>query len=133
MTEIHYYQCEYCGKKFEDEGECHLHEVQEGVDASKFRAYHNITGMVVPWPWTGSDYESINALWITDKVTWDFLDDYIQHELGYCSPMECVPTPEEWPVAVFNTDLGDTWINVKEAYKMAKDLKEKYLDNPVKI
>lgn len=130
MKEIHYYQCEHCGKKFEDEEECYNHELMETTDSSLFQAYEGDTP--IPWPWGGHEYTSINAIRIANKEIWDYLDEYIQAQLGYSSPMECVPTPTEWPVAVFNTD-GDIWINVEEEYKMAKDLKEKYLDKHDKM
>lgn len=132
MKEIHYYECEYCGKHFEDEDECRIHELLEKTDTSKFRAYHYLNGELIPWPWGASEYERMNALWVADEKSWDFLDNYIQHELGYSSPMEGLPTPTKWPVAVFNSD-SDTWVNVEEAYEQAKALKEKYLDNPVKM
>lgn len=130
MKEVHYYQCEYCGKTFEDEDECCRHELTEMVDSSKFQAYED--EKPVAWPWGGYEFEHINAICIENAIAWDFLNDYIQYNLGYCSPMEGMPLPDSWPVALFNSD-GDLWINIEEEFYKIKTLKEKYLDNSPKV
>lgn len=132
MKEVHYFQCEYCGKTFADEDECHKHELIEKADTAKFQAY---TGEREPvaWPWGGYDFEHINAIRVENEEAWVFLDNYIGQELGYCSPMECVSLPKKWPVALFYNDYADTWINLEEEFKTIKILKEKYLDNPPKM
>lgn len=132
MKEVHYFQCDYCGKTFTDEEECRKHELMESTDSTKFQAYEEERKLVA-WPWDSYDFEHINAIRIENEEAWEFLDDYIQHELGYCSPMQYLDTPKKWPVVVFNTDYGDTWINIEEEYETMRILKEKYLDNPAKV
>lgn len=133
MKEVHYFQCEHCGKTFTDEEECRKHELQEATDSSKFQAYAGDNREPIVWPWDGYDFEHINAIRIENQEAWAFLNDYIQHELGYCAPMEALSLPKKWPVVVFNTDYGDTWINIEEEYETIRILKEKYLDNPPKM
>lgn len=130
MKEVHYYQCEYCGKTFEDEDECCRHELVEMADSSKFQAYEG--DKPIAWPWGGYEFEHIDAIRIEDATAWDFLSDYIQYNLGYCSPTEGLLLPDTWPVVLYNPD-GDLWVDVEEEFNKAKNLKEKYLDNPPKV
>lgn len=133
MKEVHYFQCEHCGKKFDDEGECRRHELVEAVDSTKFQAYMGDERELVAWPWDGYDFEHINAIRIENKEAWNFLDNYIRDELGYCSPMEYLDLPKKWPAALFNIDYNDGWINIEEEFETIRILKEKYLDNPPKM
>lgn len=130
MKEVHYYQCECCGKTFEDEDECYRHELVEMADSSKFQAYEG--DKPITWPWGSYEFEHIDAIRIEDVTAWDFLSDYIQYNLGYYSPMEGLLLPDTWPVVLYNSD-GNLWVNVEEEINKAKNLKEKYLDNPPKV
>lgn len=132
MKEVHYFQCEHCGKKFDDEDECRRHELTEGADSSKFQAY-DVNRKPVAWPWGGYEFEGITAIRVENEEAWAFLDTYIRYELGYCSPMEVVDLPKKWPVVLFNSNYDDTWINIEEEFNTIKTLKENYLDNPPKV
>lgn len=127
MTEIHYWKCDTCGKQFNDPDECKRHELSESAPAHDFIVYDK-DNKPMEWPWSGMDYEDAVAMKINTPEAWDFLDDYIRHDLGYCSPMEVVSTPKEWPVVVYCTDYGDNWIDIKEEYDFYKFLMERYYE-----
>lgn len=125
MTEVHYWKCGVCGKQFNDPDECKRHELSENAPARDFITYDK-DNKPVEWPWSGFDYESVVAFKINNEEAWNFLDDYIRHDLGYCSPMEVVSTPKEWPVVVYCSDYSDGWVNIKEEYEFYKNLVKRY-------
>lgn len=124
MIEICYYDCEYCGKRFDNEEECRAHELQEKMNgfASDIKLYDN-----------GYDEVSLTEI-ITDKKTFDqifyvtiyskeageALNNYIENELGYPFYNEA-GHPHNFPCTIgFWED--NNWLNLTEEQKQLEEV-----------
>ena len=118
MTEIHYYECDYCGEMFDDEGDCRAHEIKEkmGALADGFTLYD---GLYQPISFTDlasgeNNFDDVEYVVIQNKEAGDALNNYIENELGYSFYVE-TGTPVSYP-CVLGFWRGECWQNLTEMY-----------------
>lgn len=123
MIEIRYYDCEYCGKRFDNEEECRAHELQEkmGGFASDIKLYDNgydevsLTEIMTD----KRAFDQIFYVTIYSKEAGEALNDYIENELGYSFYNEA-GRPTSFP-CVLGFWRDECWQNLTE---MQNDLDE---------
>ena len=87
MIEHRYYECEHCGKRFEDESECQAHERLEemGQYLNGFAMYDSCY-VPISFEDIAMDYnkfEKVYYVTIRDEEAGDALNEFIEEELGY--------------------------------------------------
>lgn len=87
MIEHHYYECEHCGKTFNDEYVCRAHELEEkmGQCLNGFTLYDHLYNPI-DFKDVAEDYDKFNKVFyvvIRDKEAGDTLNEFIEEEIGY--------------------------------------------------
>jgi len=123
MIEIRYYECEHCGKRFEDEGECHAHELQEkmGNLIDGFTLYNSTYNIINPTDLVANQraFDEVFFAVIHNKEAGNALNDFIENELGYSFYSEA-GEPHSFP-CVLGFWQDECWQNLSE---MRKDIDE---------
>lgn len=118
MTEIHHYVCDYCGKIFDDEGDCHAHEIEErmGNLVDGFALYDELYQPIAFKDFLSHEarLDDIDYVTIQNKEAGEALNDFIENELGYSFYNEA-GTPVSYP-CVLGFWRGDCWQNLTEMY-----------------
>lgn len=114
MIEIRYYECELCGKRFEDEGECQAHERLEkmGQYLNRFTLYDSLYNPI-DFKELTEDYNRYNDVYyvvIRDEEAGDALNEFIEDEMGYQFYNEA-GWPDSYP-CVLGFWQGDCWQNL---------------------
>ena len=119
MIEKHIYQCEVCGKEFNDEEDCYKHEMEH--NAAKLKGavvMMDYQGKVLPLNDIHTAIERTYAIYVGCKeaanILWEMFDDE-----GYTTPIENIETSIQYP-AFFIYDLD------KYCWRDMRDLEEEY-------
>ena len=126
MIEKHIYQCEVCGKEFDDEYDCYKHEMEH--NAAKLKGavvMMNDVGEVLPLDDIRTAIERTYAIYVGCKEVADILWELFKDE-GYETPIENIRTPVLYP-AFFIYDQDDyRWLylnDLEEEYNRLLELK----------
>ena len=126
MIEKHIYQCEVCGKEFNDEEDCRKHEMEH--NAAKLKGavvMMDDGGEVLPLDDIHTAIERTYAIYVGCKEAADILWELFEDE-GYTTPIEDIRTPVLYP-AFFIYDQDDyRWLyfnDLEEEYNRLLELK----------
>ena len=126
MIEKHIYQCEVCGKEFNDYEDCRKHEM--GHTASFIKnavVMMDNGGEVLPLDDIRTAIERTYAIYVGCKEVADILWELFKDE-GYETPIENISTPVLYP-AFFIYDQDDyRWLyfnDLEEEYNRLSELK----------
>ena len=126
MIEKHIYQCEVCGKEFNDEEDCRKHEMEHTASIIKNAvAMMDKGGEVLPLDDIRTAIEKSYAIYVgcneAAKMLWELFEDE-----GYETPIENIRTPVLYP-AFFIYDQDDyRWLylnDLEEEYNRLLELK----------
>ena len=126
MIEKHIYQCEVCGKEFNDEEDCRKHEMEHTASFIKNAVVMmDDGGEVLPLDDIDTAIEKSYAIYVgcneAAKMLWELFEDE-----GYCTPIESIRTPILYP-AFFIYDQDDyRWLylnDLEEEYNRLLELK----------
>ena len=116
MTEIHHYVCDYCGKIFDDEDDCHAHEIEErmGNLVDEIALYDELYQPIAFKDLISHKvrFDDIYYVSIQNKEAGEALNDFIENELGYSFYQE-TGMPTSYP-CVLGFWQGDCWQNLTE-------------------
>ena len=119
MTEIHIYQCEVCGKEFNDEEDCRKHEMEHTASFIKNAVVMmDDGGEVLPLDNIDIAIEKSYAIYVGSneaaKMLWELFEDE-----GYATPIEDIRTPVLYPAFFIYDQDHYHWLYLN-------DLEEKY-------
>ena len=119
MIEKHIYQCEVCGKEFNDYEDCRKHEMEHTASfIKKAVVMMDKDGEVLPLDDIRTAIEKSYAIYVGCKEVADILWELFKDE-GYEAPIENIRTPVLYP-AFFIYDQDDyRWLYLN-------DLEEEY-------
>lgn len=126
MIEKHIYQCEVCGKEFNDEEDCRRHEMEHTASFIKNAVVMmNNGGEVLPLDDIRTAIDNCYAIYVgcneAAKMLWELFEDE-----GYTTPIENIRTPVLYP-AFFIYDQDDyRWLyfnDLEEEYNRLSELK----------
>lgn len=126
MIEKHIYQCEVCGKEFNDEEDCRKHEMEHTASFIKNAVVMmNNGGEVLPLDDIRTAIDNCYAIYVgcneAAKMLWELFEDE-----GYTTPIENIRTPVLYP-AFFIYDQDDyRWLyfnDLEEEYNRLLELK----------
>ena len=126
MIEKHIYQCEVCGKEFNDEEDCRRHEMEHTASFIKNAVVMmNNGGEVLPLDDIRTAIDNCYAIYVgcneAAKILWELFEDE-----GYTTPIEDIRTPVLYP-AFFIYDQDDyRWLyfnDLEEEYNRLLELK----------
>lgn len=126
MTEIHTYQCDICGKTFDDYDDCYKHEMEHKATGLKTSVVMmDNGGEVLPLDDIRTAIERAYAIYVgcneAAKMLWELFEDE-----GYCTPIENIRTPVLYPAFfVYDKDsYGWLYLNdLEEEYNRLLKLK----------
>lgn len=119
MIEKHIYQCEVCGKEFNDEDDCRKHEMEHVTAKLKGAiVMMDSLGKVLPLDDIHTAIERTCAIYVGCKEAADILWEAFDDE-GYCTPIENIETSIQYP-AFFTYDHD------KYCWLYMRDLEEEY-------
>ena len=119
MIEKHIYQCEFCGKEFNDEEDCRKHEMEHTASYIKNAVVMmDSLGEVLPLDDMHTAIERAYAIYVGCKEAADILWEMFDDE-GYCTPIENIETSIQYPAFfTYNED--------KYCWRYMRDLEEEY-------
>lgn len=119
MIEKHIYQCEVCGKEFNDEDDCRKHEMEHITAKLKGAVVMmDSLGEVLPLDDIHTAIERTYAIYVGRKEAADILWEMFNDE-GYCTPIENIETSIQYP-AFFTYDQDNY------CWRYMRDLEEEY-------
>lgn len=119
MIEKHIYQCEVCGKEFNDDEDCRKHEMEHITAKLKGAVVMmDSLGEVLPLDDIHTAIERAYAIYVGCKEAADILWEAFEDE-GYNTPIENIETPIQYP-AFFTYDQD------KYCWLYFNDLEEEY-------
>ena len=126
MIEKHIYQCEVCGKEFNDEEDCREHEMEHITKKLEGAVVMmDSLGKVLPLDNIHTAIERAYAIYVgcneAAKMLWELFEDE-----GYCTPIENIRTPVLYPAFfVYDKDsYGWLYLNdLEEEYNRLLKLK----------
>ena len=126
MIEKHIYQCEVCGKEFDDYEDCRKHEMEHTASFIKNAVVMmDNGGEVLPLDDIRTAIERTYAIYVGCKEVADILWELFKDE-GYETPIENIRTPVLYP-AFFIYDQDDyRWLylnDLEEEYTCLFELK----------
>lgn len=124
MTEIHTYQCEVCGKTFDDYDGCYKHEMKHKATGLKTSVVMmDDGGEALPLDDIHTAIERAYAIYVGCKEAADILWEMFEDE-GYVAPIENIRTPVLYP-AFFIYDQDDyCWLYLNDLEKKYNRLLE---------
>ena len=126
MIEKHIYQCEVCGKTFDDEYECREHEMEH--NAAKLKdavVMMNSQEKVLPLDDIHTAIERAYAIYVGCKEAADILWELFEDE-GYTTPIEDIRTPALYPAFFIYDQDNYHWLylsDLEEEYNRLLELK----------
>lgn len=119
MIEKHIYQCEVCGKEFNDEEDCRKHEMEHTASFIKNAVVMmDNGGEVLPLDDIRTAIERAYAIYVgcneAAKMLWELFEDE-----GYCTPIENIRTPVLYPAFFVYDQDNYSWLYLN-------DLEEEY-------
>ena len=126
MIEKHIYQCEVCGKEFNDEEDCRKHEMEHTASFIKNAVVMmDNGGEVLPLDDIRTAIERAYAIYVGCEEATDILWEMFKDE-GYEIPIENIETSIQYP-AFFIYDQDDyRWLyfnDLEEEYNRLLELK----------
>lgn len=119
MVEKYIYQCEVCGKEFNDEEDCRKHEMEHITTKLKGAVVMmDSQGKVLPLDDIHTAVERTHAIYVGCKEAADILWEMFDDE-GYTTPIEDIRTPVLYP-AFFTYDQDEY------RWRYMRDLEEEY-------
>ena len=114
MIEIGYYECELCGRRFEDESECQAHERLEKMEQylDGFTLYDTLYNPINFKEVTEDcdRFNNVDYVVIRDEEAGDALNEFIEEEIGYQFYNEA-GRPVSYP-CVLGFWQGECWQNL---------------------
>lgn len=126
MIEKHIYQCEVCGKEFNDEEDCRKHEMEH--NAAKLKGavvMMDDGGEVLPLDDIHTAIERTYAIYVGCKEAADILWELFGDE-GYTTPIEDIRTPVLYPAFFIYDQDNYHWLyfnDLEEKYNRLLELK----------
>lgn len=126
MIEKHIYQCEVCGKEFNDEEDCRKHEMEH--NAAKLKGavvMMDDGGEVLPLDDIRTAIERTYAIYVGCKEAADILWELFKDE-GYTTPIEDIRTPVLYPAFFIYDQDNYRWLyfnDIEEEYNRLLELK----------
>ena len=126
MIEKHIYQCEVCGKEFNDEEDCRKHEMEH--NAAKLKGavvMMDDGGEVLPLDDIHTAIERTYAIYVGCKEAADILWELFGDE-GYTTPIEDIRTPVLYPAFFIYDQDNYRWLyfnDIEEEYNRLLELK----------
>lgn len=126
MIEKHIYQCEVCGKEFNDEEDCRKHEMEH--NAAKLKGavvMMDDGGEVLPLDDIHTAIERTYAIYVGCKEAADILWELFGDE-GYTTPIEDIRTPVLYPAFFIYDQDNYHWLyfnDLEEEYNRLLELK----------
>ena len=119
MIEKHIYQCEVCGKEFNDEEDCRKHEMEHNTAKLKGAVVMmDDGGEVLPLDDIHTAIERTYAIYVGCKEAADILWELFGDE-GYTTPIEDIRTPVLYPAFFIYDQDNYHWLYLN-------DLEEEY-------
>ena len=126
MIEKHIYQCEVCGKEFNDEDDCRKHEMEHITAKLKGAVVMmDSLGEVLPLDDMHTAIERAYAIYVGCKEAADILWEMFDDE-GYCTPIENIRTPVLYPAFFIYNQDEYRWLyfnDLEEEYNRLLELK----------
>ena len=126
MTEIHTYQCEVCGKIFDDYDDCYMHEMAHKATGLKTSVVMmDDGGEVLPLDDIRTAIERAYAIYVGCNETADILWKMFEDE-GYCTPIENIRTPVLYPAFFVYDQDNYGWLyfnDLEKEYNRLLELK----------
>ena len=126
MIEKHIYQCEVCGKEFNDEDDCYKHEMEH--NAAKLKGavvMMDSREKVLPLDDIRTAIEKCYAIYVgcneAAKMLWELFEDE-----GYCTPIENIRTPVLYPAFFIYDQDNYYWLyfnDLEKEYNRLLELK----------
>lgn len=126
MIEKHIYQCEVCGKEFNDEEDCRKHEMEH--NAAKLKGavvMMDDGGEVLPLDDIRTAIDNCYAIYVgcneAAKILWELFEDE-----GYTTPIEDIRTPVLYPAFFIYDQDNYHWLyfnDLEEEYNRLLELK----------
>ena len=119
MIEKHIYQCEVCGKTFDDYDDCYKHEMKHKATGLKTSVVMmDSLGKILSLDDIHTAIERAYAIYVGCKEAADILWEMFEDE-GYVAPIENIGTPVLYPAFfIYNQD--------EYCWLYFNDLEEKY-------
>ena len=126
MIEKHIYQCEVCGKEFNDEEDCRRHEMEHTASFIKNAVVMmNNGGEVLPLDDIRTAIDNCYAIYVgcneAAKILWELFEDE-----GYTTPIEDIRTPVLYPAFFIYDQDNYRWLyfnDLEEEYNRLLELK----------
>ena len=126
MIEKHIYQCEVCGKEFDDEDDCRKHEMEHTASFIKNAVViMDDGGEVLPLDDICTAIEKSYAIYVgcneAAKKLWKIFDDE-----GYATPIGDIETPILYPAFFIYDQDSCRWLylnDLEEEYNRLLELK----------
>ena len=116
MTEKTTYICDICGKEFEDEKNCLVHEKEE-----KYKKFENRIALFDSYGYLVDGITFAFTVWVADKEALDYVNELL-NESGYCNiPFDF---DEEEVLNIFYTDNNGNWRCLDDDVNKLLNLKE---------
>ena len=126
MIEKHIYQCEVCGKEFNDEDDCYKHEMEH--NAAKLNGavvMMDSQEKVLPLDDIHTAIERTHAIYVGCKEAADILWGLFEDE-GYSPPIRDIVTPVLYPAFFIYDKDNFCWLylnDLEEEYNHLLELK----------
>ena len=126
MIEKHIYQCEVCGKEFNDEEDCRRHEMEHTASFIKNAVVMmNNGGEVLPLDDIRTAIDKCHTIYVgcneAAKMLWELFEDE-----GYATPIEDIRTPVLYPAFFIYDQDNYHWLyfnDLEEEYNRLLELK----------
>ena len=126
MIEKHIYQCEVCGKTFDDYDDCYKHEMEHKATGLKTSVVMmDDGGEVLPLDDIDTAIERAYAIYVecneAAKMLWELFEDE-----GYCTPIENIRTPVLYPAFFVYDQDNYGWLyfnDLEKEYNRLLELK----------
>ena len=126
MIEKHIYQCEVCGKEFNDEDECREHEMEHITAKLKGAVVMmDSQGKILPLDDIHTAIKRTYAIYVGCKEAADILWKMFKDE-GYAAPIEDIRTPVLYPAFFIYDQDHFCWLymrDLEEEYNRLLELK----------
>ena len=126
MIEQHMYQCDVCGKEFNDEDECREHEMEHITAKLKSAVVMmDSLGEVLPLDDMHTAIERAYTIYVGCKEAADILWEAFDDE-GYNTPIENIETSIQYPAFFVYDQDNYCWLymrDLEEEYNRLLDLK----------
>lgn len=122
MYEFHVYECEYCGARFDNNEDCHEHEIAHQLEEVKdeYRAFNEDGEQ---FELNASNLEDVYFLEVGSARALNLLMDVFNDYSMSANPLES-PMVENLPVMVYWNDSAYEWIDYSKRLQEIKKVAE---------